>query len=496
MSRWLVCMSTCCAVSCATTPKDLVYPISRGDSLQHVLDRNIAQIDAFVAGSPALRGVVVNDLTEHLMESRPDLLLVDLGVGKQLVVSPLGALQILGANGLPAPLRITGERLSNVASRLRAGPDDEIHKRLAQAVVAAGLKPKSVTLGVDGKSVQVGETTFRLGTGMTVVGGHSHFHIVGKEGEESFTVSVWPVDEVFSFPENPFFYVTDDNRIESKHDTSWEIKRLLSEGQIMEHDGRYHLTRAFAFEPWQQLVTTAASEDLPPVQRRLAAEIEAALIANHFALSDVDFSADLEKTKTRIGRSLAALERGMTGPQLTFVVQFNASLEEEGHLLRIDDQVIRVGDGLRFGFCRHHVHVMDERHLGVNVAIRPPGMGEKLTVPPNAFVIAKDGQIEMRELSPETLEILKRRWIEPAEHAYQLTERINPVALQELRAAATDDRLSGAQKEKFSTKIAELMAAELPTDSEQDLVDAVKDRGKSIASLHKELQRLLRKRRR
>jgi hypothetical protein len=82
------------------------------------------------------------------------------------------------------------------------------------------------------------------------------------------------------------------------------------------------------------------------------------------------------------------------------------------------------------------------------------------------------------------------------EHVYLLTERINPAAIQELRAAPTDARLPAKLQEKFSSKIEEIMNLELPTESEKKLVKEVNARSKKIRALHKELQRALRKRRR
>lgn len=460
----------------------LTIEIETGDSVTLLIARHAEEIRRFIPDQGPWRRLSADQVVQRLL--RQNLRSLPHGVyPKNLVaIHKDGQIAVTAGAGRPPEPFANNAQLRALVGAIPNQVHDQVEELARQGSVP--LRPFTIT--EDGQSVEVSGKTFRAGEGIRFVGRTAHFHVVGNTRPNLFNVAVWPFAGVpFTFPPSPYYRQIIDGTIALKRAEEGTLARLLAARELRAHDDHYHVTRTFSYEPWQRLVKLAASESTPRIRKALAVSIQVRLLGEHLYISSTDTARDLADLETRLGRLWQAFEDNLDGPQLTFVYDHNAAIERNGKLLLLDRETLSAGEGLNFGFCKFHVHIHGEP--GINVAVQPPELDERLVVPKNVFVAQNGESIATKAMGPDLAAMLSQGQIAARDHSYHVTDRFHSDTIRDILQVVSNRDLAPDVREGIKAELDAILAEALPIATEAELLAAATALGQRLDALHAKL---------
>jgi hypothetical protein len=461
---------------------DLTLTVTEGDSVGSLLSHNAARVRDAVSDRGPWQHLspeqLVRALLRHNMQSLPH----GINVGNRVEVSADGTVRVTAGSGKPPTAFASVAQMRNLVAVI----PDAVHDHVESLAGEGAIPLRPFAVADDGSAVTVSGETFTAGDGIRFSARTGHFHVISPP-PMAFNTSVWPFDGVpFEFPPNPFYRVGPDRRVVLKSAGDGTLARLLTDGEIHAHDDHFHITRSYGFEPWQKLVALAAAEDTAPIDKQLAASVQVAFLREHLYISSTDSARDLAALNTRLERAWAAVAAHYDGPQLSFVVQHNAALEQGGKIVRLGDQMLSAGDGLHFGFCKNHVHVVGDDDSGLNMAITPAANGP-LRVPPNVFVQQRGDQIVLRRMGSALVQALATHALESRDGAYHPGSGLRPEALRAIAEVVGNRKISPEVRGEIRAELDAIRNEAIPVESEPAILRALERLGKRMDELQKGL---------
>jgi len=259
------------------------------------------------------------------------------------------------------------------------------------------------------------------------------------------------------------------------------------EGQLLVHDDHYHLTRRFDDPAWQKLLAMSRPDSsYADLQRKVATAGLVVFLQEHLELDPTMYARALARAKLRMARFARAIDAGLVGPQAAFVLEHAAALDVGGKLLTIGSQQISAGEGLKFSFCEHHVHVLGEP--GIDVAIPEPAKGATWRVPTNLFV-SQDGKkrVNRRPLPADIKRLLVKKKLLAHEHGYHVTRHFEEKVTRLIEGVIADKTRPLATRVKLETELEAVWATALPIHDEGALRSALRHAKELLAAIRARL---------
>lgn len=476
------------ATEAVDTP--LVLRVASGESVTDVLVRCADQVRAFVPDEGPWRDMPASELARELLHSNLGHLPHGIHTGNHVEIAKSGEIRVTAGEG-KAPQPFANE--AQMRALLAAAPE-AVHEQMEALSEMGGLRTQPFTISAEGRAVTIADKTYTAGPGILFQGRTSHFHVVGDKSPIPFTVTVWPLAGMaFSFPHNPYFRATPEGVIELKVGADSGLAQLLASAQIHAHDEHYHLTRTYAFAPWQEIVKLSAGEgnEVDRQKKTVATGVQVRLLGEHVYISMTQFARDIAALNEHISRAWQAISTNLEPSQVGFLVRYNAAIEGDGKLFKWDAVGLNAGEGLHFTVCAEHLHVVGGLGSGIDVAIAPPATGKTLRVPTNVFIGQEGTNIVPRQFGADLARLLKDGVLHASNGTYHLTDKLAPEVFAAVDALVADKDTDAAVRTDLRAQKDAILNDAAPIGSEAELMRFVHTREQRLKRLRHRVEAAL-----